>query len=68
MNLLKYFTPDNKYLQICLYSMAILVLAVEPSFAQDFAGVDTFLRAIVDAVQLAFLWRLSPSSPLASCL
>ena len=30
--------------------MAILVLAVEPSYAQNFAGVNNFLDAIVQAI------------------
>ena len=57
MNLRKYFTLDNKYMQLGLFALAFMVLAIEPSFAQnggngavDFSGVDVILRDVLTAI------------------
>lgn len=54
MNLRKYFTIENKYMQLGLFALAFIVLAVEPSFAQngqvDFGGIDTILRDVLTAI------------------
>lgn len=55
MNLRKYFTIENKYMQLGLFALAFIVLAVEPSFAQnggqvDFSGIDVILRDVLTAI------------------